>query len=135
MLLVTSNKSKKLLQIRFIGQIEPEDFPPALQDLKAQLRILPPGFRYMADFSQFETMPIKCSENIGQFMDLIGRAGVSQVVRIMPEPIKDFGLNILAAFHFPPTVQINIFRNLAEAKELLNVSEKKRRQSKRGNRA
>ena len=45
MLLVTSNKSKQLLHLSFIGTVRPDDFRNQRGDLKAQLAGLSPGFR------------------------------------------------------------------------------------------
>ena len=61
MLLVTSNKSKQLLHIRFIGHVRPGEFAGAREDLLAELGQLSPGFHYLVDFSQFEFMELDCT--------------------------------------------------------------------------
>jgi len=37
------------------------------------------------------------------------------VTRVMPDPHKDIGLNILSQFHYGPEIQIGTFQTLADA--------------------
>ena len=56
MLLVTSNKSKQLLCVGYIGRVQPEDFQRSQEDLATQLGEVSPGFCLLADFSDLEFM-------------------------------------------------------------------------------
>lgn len=115
MLLFTSNKSKQLLYISFIGQVRPGDFQSGQEDMTTQLGELSPGFRYLADFSQLESMGLDCASELGQMMELIGKSGVSLVVRVIPDPSKDIGMNILTVFHYPEGLQVISCQNMVEA--------------------
>jgi hypothetical protein len=119
MLLVTSNKSKRLLCVSYSGQVRVEEFQNGLEDLKAQLNELSPGFRLLADFSRLESMGLDCVPVLGGMMDLIGAAGVSLVVRVITDPSKDIGMNILTIFHYPHRPQILICENMNEAARAL----------------
>ena len=81
MLLVTSNKFRQLLYVRYVGQVRPKEFQRGREDLVAQLGELPAGFRLLADFSQLESMKLDCEPELGRIMEMIGRAGVALVVR------------------------------------------------------
>jgi hypothetical protein len=119
MLLVTSNKPKQLLCISYLGRVRPEEFEQSREDLKLQLGELSPGFRLLADFSRLESMELDCELEVGRMMDLIGRAGVGLVVRVIPNPGKDIGMNILTAFHYPHRLRVVTCKNpVAAAKEL-----------------
>jgi hypothetical protein len=37
------------------------------------------------------------------------------VVRVIPDPHKDIGLNILSQFHYGPQIKLATFESLAEA--------------------
>jgi len=37
------------------------------------------------------------------------------VVRVVPDPHKDIGLNILSQFHYGPQIKLVTFESLAEA--------------------
>ena len=86
MLLITSNKSRQLLYIRYAGQVRPEEFLRSREDLVAQLVELSAGFRLLADFSQLESMKLDCEPELGRMMELIGQAGVDLVVRVISRP-------------------------------------------------
>ena len=101
MVLITSNKVKQLLYICHIGQVRLSEFPPGQEDLKMQLDELSAGFTLLADFSRLETMDLDCAPELGRVMERIGRAGVGLVIRVIPDPRKDIGMNILTVFHYP----------------------------------
>ncbi len=119
MLLVTSNKSKQLLHVSYIGPVRLEELQGGREDLTTQLEELSPGFRLLADFSQMESMGLDCTPELGRMMDLIGRAGVDLVVRVIPEPGRDIGMNILTVFHYPHRPRTVICENMVEAAKLL----------------
>ena len=121
MLLITTNLSKQLLHINFIGQVRPEEFSTSHADLTAQLTGLSPGFHYLVDFSGLAAMTPECAPAMGQIMEMIAEAGVGLVVRVIPDPSKDIGMNILTAFHYPPGLQIITCQNLTEAVPALGL--------------
>jgi hypothetical protein len=121
MLLVTSNKSKRLLCVSYIGRVRPEEFQRSQGDVTAQLGELSPGFRLLADFSQLEAMGLDCEPELGRMMDLIGRAGVGLVARVFPDPSKDIGMNILTVFHYPHRPRVVICKSLTEAAKALRL--------------
>jgi anti-anti-sigma regulatory factor len=119
MLLVTSNKSKRLLYVSYSGQVRLEEFQSSREDLKAQLEELLPDFRLLTDFSRLEFMGLDCVPAVGGMMEMIGEAGVGLVVRIIPDPSKDIGMNILTIFHYPHRPQIVTCENMSEAARAL----------------
>jgi hypothetical protein len=121
MLLVTSNKSKQLLHIRFIGHVRPVEFAGAQEDLSAELGQLSPGFHYLVDFSQFEFMEPDCTLEVGRIMELIAQAGVGLVVRVIPDSSKDIGMNILSIFHYPRNLQVVTCQTLTQAGSTLGL--------------
>jgi hypothetical protein len=121
MVLVTSNKSKQLLYVSYIGQVQPGQFQSGREDLNAQLGELSAGFRLLADFSRLESMNLDCQPELGRVMELIGEAGVDLVVRVIPDPSKDIGMNILTVFHYPHRPRVVTCQNLIEAARALGL--------------
>ena len=121
MLLVTSNQSKQLLYLNFVGTVRPEEFSSGRADLTAQLAGLSPGFRYLVDLTHLEFMGVDCMAELGRMMELIGQAGVGMVVRVIPDPSKDIGMNILTIFHYPHRLRVITCENLAEAVKALGL--------------
>ena len=52
-------------------------------------------------------------------MDTLTEKQVASVIRVMPDPHKDIGLNILSQFHYGPEIQITTFETLADALQSL----------------
>ena len=121
MLLITSNRSKQLLSVSFIGDVRPEEFQNGRKELATEMAGLSPGFHYLADFSQLTSMSVDCAPEMGRTMDLIGQAGVGLLVRVIPDPSKDIGMNILTIFHYPPELKVVTCQNLAEAFQALEL--------------
>jgi len=115
MVLVTSNKPRQLLYISYIGRVRLTEFSPGQADLRTQLGGLSPGFTLLADFSRLEAMDLECAPELGRVMDLIGQAGVGLVVRVIPDPSKDIGMNILTVFHYPHHTRIVTCDSMAAA--------------------
>jgi hypothetical protein len=52
---------------------------------------------------------------LAEIMDVLTAKKVGSVVRIVPDPHKDIGLNILSQLHYGPEVRIETFQTLADA--------------------
>lgn len=101
MLLITSNKRQRLLSLTYSGQVSASELADAQAELKATIDELPPDVRVLADLSQLESMNPDCMIELGRAMDLLYQHGVALIVRVIPDPSKDIGLNILTIFHYP----------------------------------
>ncbi len=75
----------------------------------------------LGDLSQLETMESDCAPELGRMMELIRRAGAGLVVRVIPDPNKDIGLNILTLFHYPPQLRIVTCEKMVEAAQALEL--------------
>jgi hypothetical protein len=121
MVLVTSNKQHRLLVLNYVQRVTPVELESARGEFTALLADLPPGIRVLADLSQLESMDPECTVEIGRTMDLFNQHGVSLIVRVIPDPSKDIGLNILAIFHYPHPPRTINSRTLAEALHQLSL--------------
>lgn len=121
MFLATSNKTKRLLCLNYVQRVLPEELKLAREDVKRLLADLPPGFRLLVDLSQVESMDLACATEIGRTMELIDQSSASLVVRVIPDPDKDIGMNILTVFHYPHHPRIVTCETLAEAIQKLSL--------------
>jgi hypothetical protein len=121
MLMITSNKHQRLLLLNYVGRVAPTDLASSRDELRALLAELPAEFRLLADFTQVEFVDPECMTEMGRAMDVIAQHGVSLIVRVMPDPAKDIGLNILTVFHYPRQPRIITCPNLAEALHELSL--------------
>jgi|SRR5690242_957250 len=115
MFLATTNKAKQLLYVSYIQRVSSEEIKRAQDDVKALLADLSPGFRLLVDFSQVESIDLDSTPEIGRLMELIDQNGVGTVVRVIPDPDKDIGMNILTVFHYPHHPRVVTSKNLMEA--------------------
>ncbi len=74
-----------------------------------------PGFRVLADYRWLDSMDSAAARHIAEIMDALAEKGVASVARVIPDPHKDIGLNILSQFHYGPEIQIATFETLADA--------------------
>jgi hypothetical protein len=121
MFLATSNKSKRLLCLSYVGRVRLEELVLGLDDVKTLLAELPPGFRLLADMTWLESMDLDCTTEIGRAMELFDQHGLGLVVRVIPDPVKDIGFNILGIFHYPHHPQIVTCNTLTEAASVLSL--------------
>lgn len=123
MVSVTSNKHRRLLFLNYAEKVSPADLESVRDELAALVEDLPAGLRILADFSQLEYMDPACMTEIGRTMDMLDKHGVSLVVRVIPDPSKDIGMNILTIFHYAHRPRIITCENLAKALQQLSMWE------------
>jgi len=107
--------SKRLLVISAAQKVTAEEARMAAQRIREVLQDVAPGFRVLADFRGLQSMDPAAARHIAKIMDVLAEKGVASVTRVMPDPHKDIGLNILSQFHYGPDVSITTFETLADA--------------------
>ena len=116
---VELDRSKRLLVISALQQVTAQQAKLAAKQVRELLRDVAPGFRVLADFRWLESMDSAAAPHVAGIMDTLAEKGVSSVTRVMPDPHKDIGLNILSQFHYGPGIQIATFETLADALQSL----------------
>ena len=116
---VEVDKSKNLLQISYAQHVGSEDTKRVEEKIPALVPDLQPGFRLLTDLSGLESMELACVPYIKRMMDLCNKKGVEMVARVIPDPHKDIGLNILSLFHYRRRVRIVTCATLEEAIKVL----------------
>ena len=121
MVVATSNKSKGLLCLSYIGHVQPQELEKSQADLRDLLADLPAGYVLLVDLSGLAAMDLECVTPLGGLMEMIDRSGVGSIVRVIPDPLKDIGLNILTIFHYPHRPKIITCTTMAEAARHLPI--------------
>ena len=112
---VELDRSKRLLVISAAQKVTSEEAKMAAQRIGEVLQDVAPGFRVLADFRGLESMDSAAARHIAEIMDALAEKEVASVTRVMPDPRKDIGLNILSQFHYGPEVTVTTFERLADA--------------------
>ena len=112
---VELDRSKRLLVISAAQRVTVEEAKLAAQRIRALLQDVAPGFHVLADFRLLESMDSAAARHIAEIMDTLAEKKVDSVTRVMSDPRKDIGLNILSQFHYGPDVTVTTFETLADA--------------------
>jgi hypothetical protein len=113
------DQPNNLLVIRYHGAVATNDLERGLDEVRAALDKLSTGFRLLGDLTDLQSMEISCAPFLEKIMDLCNEKGVSTVVRVIPDPHRDIGLQIMSIFHYGGDVTIVTCQTLDEAAELL----------------
>jgi anti-anti-sigma regulatory factor len=112
---VEFDRSKRLLVISAAGEVTKEDVATVALRVREMMKEVTPGFRVLTDFRWLDRMEPAAAKHIAEIMDAVAGKEVGMVVRVIPDPHKDIGLNILSQFHYGPEIKLATFESLAEA--------------------
>ena len=112
---VESDRSKRLLVISAAGRVTKKEVESVALRLREMMKEITPGFRVLTDFRWLGRMDPAAPVALAEIMDALAEKDVAAVVRVVPDPNKDIGLNILSQFHYGPETKLATFESLAEA--------------------
>ena len=112
---VELDRSKRVVVISGVQRVTAEQAKLAAQRVRELLQDVAPGFRVLADYRWLESMDSAAARHVAEIMDTLAEKGVASVTRVVPDPHKDIGLNILSQFHYGPEIKIATFETLADA--------------------
>jgi hypothetical protein len=110
---------RNLIEVRYRGRVSVGDVSAVYERVAELLPQMREGFTFLADLSELESMGLDCMGGITKIMDACNAAGIGTVVRIIPDPRKDIGLNILSIIHYRRGVHLLTFQNSAEAERAI----------------
>lgn len=108
-----------VLTISYGRRVGPAETREALRKLEALAIRLRPGFILLSDLTMLESIDGDCASDIGAMAELLNQLSGSTVIRVIPDPSKDIGFNIISLFHLRPPVKVHTRASLAEAISLL----------------
>ncbi len=88
------------MRITFSQDVDEPQAQRCRGEIETALAKMQPGFRVLTDLSGLASMDIACAEAIRQIMDLCRDNGVAEIVRIIPDPQKDIGFQLMSHFHY-----------------------------------
>jgi anti-anti-sigma regulatory factor len=114
------DSEKNQLHVSFAGKVPAEEVLRCALEIESLLVALSPRFRLLTDLSALEFMEVASAPHVERMMDLCNQHKVDTVVRVVPDPHKDIGLNIMSLFHYRRGVRIVTCETLAEAERVLS---------------
>jgi hypothetical protein len=116
---VEADRSKRLIVISAVGHVTREEVKAAAQKVREVVKDAEPGLHLLTDFRWLESMDSSATPEVAEIMDVLTEKQVKSVTRVVPDPRKDIGLNILSQFHYDPKIRIVTFETLADALQSL----------------
>jgi anti-anti-sigma regulatory factor len=115
MIRAKAEKSRELLKVCYSGHVTAEETQKAAREVVDLVKDLAPGFCLVVDLTDLETMDLNCVPHLSRMMDVCNEAGVSLIVRVIPDPHKDIGMKIMSLFHYGKRVRIVTTQTCEEA--------------------
>ena len=115
MILCNVDAAGKVLTMSYNQHVGAEDMRSCLGTVRDLMENLKPGFFLLTDLSNLVSMEASCAPDIGAIMELCSAKGMSAVVRVIPDPNKDIGFDIISQFHHHTPVKTQTHESLAEA--------------------
>lgn len=119
MFVVETDTTRQLLVLSVAGAVTPDESRETVVRVREKMEDMSAGFVCLVDFRWLESMATGSVPFIAEIMDALAAKGVRAVVRVMPDPHRDIGLNILSQFHYGPDVRLMTFETLADAIQAL----------------
>ena len=119
MFFLETDTTKQLLVLSVTGGVTVDESQESVARVRETLEEMEPGFVALVDFRWLESMEPGSAPFVAEIMDALAAKKVSAVVRVMPDPRKDIGLNILSQFHYGPEVRLMTFETLPDAIQAL----------------
>ena len=107
------------LTIGYSGYVSPDETHRCAEEVRVAVTKTKPGFRLLVDLTDLQSMEDSCAPHIRNIMDMCNQNGVAEVVRVIPDPRQDIGLQIMSYFHYSSEVRIVTCPNVDEALEQL----------------
>ena len=112
---VELDSSQRLLVISAAQRVSAAEARAVAEQVRKLLEPVSPGLRVLADFRWLESMEPAAARHVAEIMDALAEKKVASVTRVMPDPHKDIGFNILSRFHYGPEIRVETFERLADA--------------------
>jgi hypothetical protein len=103
------------LTLNYSGHVDELEMGRCLESVRNFLPHLQSGFLLFSDLTHLDSMDLECAHDIGELMEICSEKGLSAVVRVIPDPTKDIGLNLISLFHYHGPVRVRTHENMAEA--------------------
>ena len=119
MFAIEFDQPRNLLAIRYSDHVGPDETERCLAAVRLTLNKMERGFRLVVDLTNLRSMDVLCAPHIMSTMEMCNEKGVSDVIRIIPDPKQDIGFQIMSYFHYSGDVRIVTCESADEAMKFL----------------
>ena len=112
---IEASDAERLVKITWSGKVDSDEMRRCAEEIGVTASKIRPGFRVLVDMTDLQSMDSAGAPYIGSIMDLCVIKQVEHVVRVIPDPHKDIGLNIMSYFRYGSKIRVTICENLVDA--------------------
>jgi anti-anti-sigma regulatory factor len=115
MIKVRYDRKYNTVIVEFEGNIDAEQAKQFFADLEKVHPKPDKDFKLLTDFSLVDAMDFSVKGEIEKAMDLFNAQGVTEIIRVIPDPNMDIGFNIMSASHYSKQIKVHTVRSRQEA--------------------
>jgi hypothetical protein len=108
-----------IIRMWYRGHVAAAEMKAFEEDVMALLPQARKGFTVLTDLSGLDSMELDCMSSLTKAMDEFKAKGIGAVVRIVPDPSKDIGFNILSVVHYRRGVRVVTCQTAEEAERAI----------------
>ena len=112
---IEASDTERLIKISWSGRVGSDEMRRCDEEIRVAASKMRSRFRVLVDMTDLESMDVACAPYVGSLIDLCVTSQVEHVIRVIPDPHKDIGLNIISYFHYSSKTRVTICENLAVA--------------------
>ena len=109
------DESGRVFTLSYGGNVTPSEVDALRDSARQDIERLRPGFVLLSDLTDLRSMDPACAEGLGAVMEVLSERGLSLALRVIPDPSKDIGFNLISLFHYRKSVRALTLSSLAEA--------------------
>jgi hypothetical protein len=115
MYLLGIDRTQNRIHITLLDRIDELQAKALLEEARTRLEELVPRFHVLCDLTALEELDHSAVKHFEAMMDLYNEYGVCKVIRIIPNPLQNFGFTIMSQFHYDREIPIITCSNFQEA--------------------
>jgi len=123
MYLIEIDTAHNRLHLTLSGWFDEHQAKSLLDELRLRFSELEKDFHVLCDLTTLEKFDQSARPHFARVMDLCNEGGVRKVIRIISNPINNFGITVMSHFHYGNGVQVVTCGSLKEALKHLKRSE------------
>ncbi|MBN2161741.1 MAG: hypothetical protein JXR25_09140 [Pontiellaceae bacterium] len=119
MYLLEVDSPKNRIHITFTKRLDEAQSRAILNEIKDRIGEVQDGFSVLCDMTTLTDIDKDAKRGVQEIMDFCNARKVGKVIRIVANPLHDFGLTIMSCFHYDSGVSVVTCKTLEEALEHL----------------
>ena len=119
MYLLGIDRTRNRVHITLSDRFDESQAKALSDELRSRFNELEPGFYILCDLTTLEEFDPSAAKHYEAMMDLCNKSGVFKIIRIVPDPVRNFGLTVMSYFHYDREIPVITCSSFQEALEHL----------------